>query len=774
MKETLCCWCCKLKKVPGDEEGSFVRHTRGCASFEMHCTRWETELGTTLTDIKFFKKLHKKDQGKGEWCDLGAEGVATKYRDIVKKKNGVDDIVSIPFDDEAWAEATYFTKNIKGYGSGFTKQAQRIFKKAKRSALKRSPAYTSKISDEAWIESEVTTRLESHMKAFEIEMKHRIEEKVQLQKLVSQLELLGEVISQEDINQKFLRSLPSEWGMNVVVWRNKPDLETLSIGYLYNNLKIYESEVKGISSSTNTENMAFVSSSSNNSNSSNGVNTAQGVNTANGINTASSQVNVASALNIDNLSDAVICVFLASQPNSTQLVNEYLEQIYPDDLEEMDLKWKMAMLTMRARRFLKNTRRKMNLTGNDSVSFDKTKVECYNCHKRGRFERECGHQGDRTIGAEEGSRNYALMAYSTPLASSLDSEVSACFKSCLKAVENPKSTNEKLLTDLRKSEIMVVAYKEGLKSVKQRLEFFKTNEAKVDLAEIEKACIQLNVNKLENASKSLNKIIECQIVDNFKKGLGYNADPPPHTGLFPPPKSDLSSTRLEELFNEPKTKKLKDMYNEVEPESVRKYSDASIIKDWVSDDEEEEEVNTAKLKAAVNAAKVKAKYNVVKGKMGNAVKASACWGNLQEHLQDKGVIDSGFSRHMTWNMSFLTNHEEIDRGYVAFGGNSKGGKITGKVKIKTRKLDFENVYFVRELKFNLFSVSQICDKKNSVILTDTECIVLSPDFKLIDENQILLRVPRQNNVYNIDLKNIVPTGDLTCLFTKATEDESKL
>nr|GFB19270.1 ribonuclease H-like domain-containing protein [Tanacetum cinerariifolium] len=115
----------------------------------------------------------------------------------------------------------------------------------------------------------------------------------------------------------------------------------------------------------------------------------KGVNTANGVNTASSQVNDASSLNINNLSNAVICAFLASQPNSTHLVNEDLEQIHPDNLEEIDLKWQMAMLTMRARRFLKNTRRKLNMNGNDSVAFDKTKVECYNCHKRVHFAREC-------------------------------------------------------------------------------------------------------------------------------------------------------------------------------------------------------------------------------------------------------------------------------------------------------------------------------------------------------------------------------------------------
>nr|GFA53238.1 putative ribonuclease H-like domain-containing protein [Tanacetum cinerariifolium] len=152
------------------------------------------------------------------------------------------------------------------------------------------------------------------------------------------------------------------------------------------------------------------------------------------------------------------------------------------------------------------------------------------------------------------------------------------------------------------------------------------------------------------------------------------------------------------------------------------------------------------------------KINAVKGVQGN-------W--------DKGVIDSGCLRHMTGNMSYLYDFKEINGGYVAFGGNPKGGKISGKGKIRTGKLDFD-VYFVKELKFNLFSVSQMCDKKNRVLFTDTECIVLSPEFKLPDENQVLLRVPRENNMYNVDLKNIVPSGDLTCLFAKATLDESNL
>nr|GFB03191.1 ribonuclease H-like domain-containing protein [Tanacetum cinerariifolium] len=149
-------------------------------------------------------------------------------------------------------------------------------------------------------------------------------------------------------------------------------------------------------------------------------------------------------------------------------------------------------------------------------------------------------------------------------------------------------------------------------------------------------------------------------------------------------------------------------------------------------------------------------------------------GNPQHALKDKGVIDSRCSRHMTGNMSYLSDFEEINGGYVAFGGNPKGGKITGKGKIRTGKLDFDDVYFVKELKFNLFSVSQMCDKKNSVLFIDTECIVLSHGFKLPDENQVLLRVPKENNMYNVVLKNIVPFGDLTCLFAKATLDESNL
>ncbi|GKC14842.1 hypothetical protein Tco_1011624 [Tanacetum coccineum] len=191
-----------------------------------------------------------------------------------------------------------------------------------------------------------------------------------LQKLISQLEIHGESISQEDVNQKFLRSLSPEWNTHTIVWRNKSEIDTLSLDDLYNNLNIYEPEVKGTSSSsTNTQNIAFVSS--NNTSNTNGT-----INTAHGTTNASTQATVVNSTTIDNLSDVVICAFFASQPNSPQLNNEDLQQINLDDLEEMDLRWQMAMLTMRARRFLKNAGRKFSMNGTKTIGFDKSKVKC--------------------------------------------------------------------------------------------------------------------------------------------------------------------------------------------------------------------------------------------------------------------------------------------------------------------------------------------------------------------------------------------------------------
>ncbi|GJY98617.1 putative ribonuclease H-like domain-containing protein [Tanacetum coccineum] len=217
--------------------------------------------------------------------------------------------------------------------------------------------------------------------------------------------------SSEMLDQTFDR-LQKLWNTHAVVWRNKADLDTMSMDDLYNNLKVYEPEFKGMSSSSSsTQNMAFVSSSNNNTSRTN-----EAVNTAHGVSTASTQVNDAYSTNIDNLSDAVICALFSSQPNSPQLVHEDLQQIYPYGMEEMDLRWQMAMLTMRARRFLKNTGRKLTINSNETLGFDKSKVECYNCHKMGHFVRVCRAPRNQDNKNKESSRRSVPMETSTSTA----------------------------------------------------------------------------------------------------------------------------------------------------------------------------------------------------------------------------------------------------------------------------------------------------------------------------------------------------------------------
>ncbi|GKF29621.1 putative ribonuclease H-like domain-containing protein, partial [Tanacetum coccineum] len=212
---------------------------------------------------------------------------------------------------------------------------------------------------------------------------------------------------------------------------------------------------------------------------------------------------------IDNLSDAVICAFFASQPNRLQLDNEDLQQIHPDNLEEVNLRWQMAMLTIRARRFLKNIGRKFFVNGTETIGFDKSKVECYNCHKRGHFARECRAlrnqenknrentrrsvpvetttsnaliscdglgDYDWSDQVEEGPTNFALMDYTSTSSNSEVSTNSNCLSSCLENVKIIKEQNKQLLKDLRTSKLNVIAYKTGLESIEARLLVYKKNE----------------------------------------------------------------------------------------------------------------------------------------------------------------------------------------------------------------------------------------------------------------------------------------------------------
>ncbi|GJT83929.1 retrovirus-related pol polyprotein from transposon TNT 1-94 [Tanacetum coccineum] len=345
-----------------------------------------------------------------------------------------------------------------------------------------------------------------------------VEKLIPITSAEDKLELLDEKLSQENINQKLLRSLSPEWNTYAVMLRNKDDLDTMSMYDLYNNLKVYEPEVKGMSSSSSsTQNMAFVSFSNNNTN-----NTNEAVNTAHGVST--------------------------------------------------------------------------------TIGFDKSKVECYNCHKRGHFARECRAPRNQDNKNKENSRrsvpmetttsialvscdglgrydwsdqadegpNYALMAYSS---SSSDLKVSNDLN-CLESMEEK-------LEFYKKNESPYVENINGLKWDIQVGEItIRELRKKLEKIQKEKDNIQFNVDKFENASNSLNKLIECQIVDNCKKGLGYekyNAVPPPYTGNFMPPTPDLSFIGLDEFVSKLVVGNTKS--DEEVSKVVRKSDDSPIIKD---------------------------------------------------------------------------------------------------------------------------------------------------------------------------------------------------
>ncbi|GJU12172.1 ribonuclease H-like domain-containing protein [Tanacetum coccineum] len=465
-----------------------------------------------------------------------------------------------------------------------------------------------------------------------------------LQKLVRQLELLGEKISQEDVNQRLLRSLSPEWNTHAVVWRNKANLDTMSMNDLYDNLKVYEPKVKGISSSSSsTQNMAFVSSSNNNTSSTN-----EAVNTAHGVSIASTQVNAANSTNIDNLSDVVIY-----------------------DMEEMDLRWKIAMLTIRARRFLKSTGRKLTVNGNETIGFDKSKVKCYNCHKKGHFARE--YRAPRN----QDNRNKESLRRSVPVEISTSIALVSCDGLDLKSVEEKlevyKANESIYLQDIKGLKFEIHLGEIAIRELKKNLE----------IVQKEKDGIQLNVDKFEHASKSLNKLIECQIVENCKKGLGYenyNAVPPPYTGNFMPPTPDLSFTGLDEFVNEPVVENCKTISSEKEPKVVRKNDDALCIEEWVSDDEEKDVSQPKIKKKTVRPSIIQVSDGL--GPQKKLIFLPNVHDNSQMDLQDQRVIDSGLSRHMTRNMSYLTDYKETDEGYVAFEGNPKKGKSQENIPLK--------------------------------------------------------------------------------------------
>nr|GEU32911.1 hypothetical protein [Tanacetum cinerariifolium] len=463
-----------------------------------------------------------------------------------------------------------------------------------------------------------------------------------LQKLISQIEIHGETISQEDLNLKLLRT-----------------------------------EVMGSSSTTqNTQNIAFVSSN-------NTDNTNKAVNTAHGVFATSSKTNAFNLPNVDSLSDPVIYSFFASQSNSLQLDNEDLKQIDPDDLKEMDLKWQLAMLTMRARRFLRKTERNLGVEGTETIGFDKTEAMI----------------GVIRLKMDQLILHLWYTSSSSSSSSNSDTEVSTCSKACLKSYETLKEHFDNLTKYFNKSQFNLGAYKAGLESVEARLEVYKKNEAvfendikilkldvmfgdklsqslDINFKKLKRDDLKLTLEKFKGSSKNLSRLLDSQQSDKSKTGLGYDSQgfdsqvlenqvndkyntgeryhtvPPPYTGNFMPLKTDLV------------------------------FADEHVISGSVT-----RVLGITKSKVKISETKLK------NGNGENAVKSSAYWiwrptRNVIDHIsKDSGsymlkrfnYVDlQGRLKHMTGNKFFLKDYKEINGGDVAFGGIPKVGKISGK------------------------------------------------------------------------------------------------
>nr|GEV12755.1 ribonuclease H-like domain-containing protein [Tanacetum cinerariifolium] len=778
---------------------------------------------------------------------------------------------------------------------------------------------------------------------FKAEGKETLEQTFnRLQVIVSHLEFMDVEIEQDDMNQKFLTSLAPEWLMYTLVWRNRSDLNTMSLDDLYNHLKVYEPEVQKKPES-NSQNMAFISSTK----TSNGK---EEVNTAS-FSTASTQVSPASAnVAAASISYDTACAYIASQSNGSQVKYEDINQINEDDIEEIDIKWNMALLSMRADRFWKKTRKKITIQGTDVAGFDKLKVECFNCHKMGHFARECRAPRSQTrdwsymankeenhalIADEEASTKFALMSKSSSENKVFDN--SLCSKACKKNTDSLNTKITELSEKLSDTKNTLYHYKLGLSQVEARLVEFKNQEIKLckkirglefkveskdnrierltkDLEELkkEKEGLDSKLTGFQSASKDLDTLLGSQrpspSIDSnssdlqnndfsvFEKGDSSKSIMSKPMIKFIKATDSLIEVKISkvETVRKPSVKYAKMYRNTTKSPKVRgnqrnwnNLKTQQLGKDFVMknkacfkcgqfdylaydcgvweeqgktwpknnnthksmlpknvfyktgrtpmrtnrpnmNDAQPKRTSFTKLSHSYarrtfqrttavriqfrvpRVSTVNTKFPTVNkkfltgnsklstaglGNKGKAVKASACWiWRPKQNSTDKGpnsnrvsVIfkkyqyidtqgklksDNGCSRHMTVNISYLSDYEPNDGWYVSFGQGC--GKITGKGIIKTGKLEFENVYFMKDLKYNLFSVSQICDNKNSVLFNDSECIMLGRDFKLRDDTNVLITTPRQHNMYSIDLNNIVPHKDITCLVVKAFANESVL
>nr|GEU96436.1 hypothetical protein [Tanacetum cinerariifolium] len=632
-----------------------------------------------------------------------------------------------------------------------------------------------------------------------------------LQKIVSQLAVLGEFISLENLNLIFLRSLPSEWNTHVVVWRSKSDLDTISIDDLYNNFKIIKQDVKGTASSnSSSQNMAFVSSPS--TNSTNKVHSTYGVSTASTqSSTASTQVSTASSqTSTANLIDVVVYAFLANQSNGSQLVHEDLEQIHEDDLEEIHLKWQnMYQDSSRRTVHVEETPPKV-MVAIDGVGFDWSYMD-----------------------EDKAPTNMALMAF-------LDSEGLASVEEELVFYKN----NEITLCE----NIVVLTKDMSIKNSKVNV---------------------LKRSQITNKSKNGLGFQRYNVVPP-PATLVYNTMryPPPKTDLSYSGLEEFKQPRFERYGPKSSEIKSKNASEDI-PNKLKEYPGASLVKDRVSDNKDclvgspvvvEKKTfvpNIAKVKfvkpkpqeklvrkpvkyAKMYRERVVSRNNYTRVNYDNSTRKTHP--NAHRNMAPRAVLMKTSLRPFNTAGPVNTAHPKTTVYYARpISCFSKSAQSTVKRPyqrrttltnksfsqtvntarprpvntarprpvntskpraINTARPNSVVVNAVRVNQINAVKASAFIHKKkinamltvdaegdeqmvaellvkellklNSVLFVDTGCFVLSLDFKLTDESQVLLKVPRRNDMYSVDIKNIVLRESLTCLVANATLDESML
>ncbi|GJS55236.1 putative ribonuclease H-like domain-containing protein [Tanacetum coccineum] len=635
-----------------------------------------------------------------------------------------------------------------------------------------------------------------------------------LQKLVSRLAILGVDTPPEDLNVKFLRSLPSEWDTHVVVWMNKPDFDTMGLDDLYNNFKIVEQKVKRTAAANNDDkNLAFLTTSSPSS-----TNTINTVNT--GVSTGIWQsieftiIDAYSPTRNGSCWDKFI-IFIEIQPQGSQLVHEDLEQLHDDDLEEMDLK---------------APRSKDNINWNQGGSSKAVRIE--DASEKAMCAIDGAGFDWSDMAEEEIQANMALMAFS-------DSE----YDDLLVKLDDTGFKASTYKRGLSILEGQILKYKESEVLFSEEIALLKRSvghkeylmgllRTELEKVKEEKEGFEFKIAKFEKSSKDLDQLLASQITDKSKKGFGYNVVPSPHPLILNRPTPlDLSYSGLQE-FKQPEVneygprdssvmpitgcdkesdnskentddslkqqqktdsslvksplkvdKDWKEKFfcpanqvREEAPKKARENNDAPIIEDWVSDDEDDvESIPKVEKKTVIPTA---TKKEFVKPE--TPVRRSVSCPNVHKHMVPRAVLMKTGLKTVNNARPVNTVRQNVNtvraRGFNVVKPSAcwvwKPIKPNGASLISKTLMEVMLLLVEEQIEAEL--MAKICDKKNYVLFTDSKCLVLSPNFKLPDESQILLKIPRQDNMYSFYMKNIVPKDGLTCLVAKATSEESML